>query len=276
MATEKVELFGLSWEAEGGEEFVAKEREAVLSFLLTPLGGMALELADDPGAAPAPAPTIPGYKARRVVEGVVDPADLREAIDNGRGNEVLHLYDEITIPLDNGKTVTVVCAFVGDEYARFVFKDCYDQHCMNEEATNKGSYYHSAARRYVLEEIYPHLPRAWKDVIRPRQIVEVIDGEERSYTDPLWLPSATDVLGSPEDKWWPDEVDSFQLPIFLRECDRVKELDPEHENYDGTCYWWLRSPYATNTSLFCFVNTNGSADDYAACYSRGFAPGFDL
>ena len=101
--------------------------------------------------------------------------------------------------------------------------------------------------------------------------METIGGEVKKYEDPLWLPSATDLFGAPEDKWWPDEPDSFQLPIFLKERDRVKECPNR-----GTWCWWLRSVYAGHTANFCIVDTGGSASYYGAYFSYGFAPGFDL
>ena len=125
--------------------------------------------------------------------------------------------------------------------ARFIFKDCYDECKMNDADTNKTGYFGSKGRRHVLEDIYPHLPQELRNLIRPRRIVETIDGEMKEYEDPLWLPSATDLFGAPEDKWWPDEPDSFQLPIFLKERDRVKECPGK-----GTWCWWLRSVNATS------------------------------
>ena len=180
-------------------------------------------------------------------------------------------HDELDILLDTEKTITVTCGFVNSEMARFIFKDCYDECEMNDDNTNQTGYFGSKGRRHVLEDIYPHLPQELRSIIRPREIVETIGGEVKKYEDPLWLPSATDLFGAPEDKWWPDEPGSFQLPIFLKERDRVKECPSR-----GTWYWWLRSVLASYTTFFCIVYTDGSANYYRAYYSRGFAPGFDL
>ena len=68
-----------------------------------------------------------------------------------------------------------------------------------------------------------------------------------------------------------EEPDSFQLEIFKRERDRVKE----HVG-DGTWYWWLRSPYASNSTSFVRVSTDGTVGANNAICSLGFAPGFDL
>lgn len=39
-------------------------------------------------------------------------------------------------------------------------------------------------------------------------------------------------------------------------------------------YWWCRSPYASGSSSFCYVGTDGSAYNHYAYYSRGVAPAF--
>lgn len=39
-------------------------------------------------------------------------------------------------------------------------------------------------------------------------------------------------------------------------------------------YWWLRSPDATRSNIFCGVSTSGGAGIIYASYSFGFAPGF--
>ena len=118
---------------------------------------------------------------------------------------------------------------------------------------------------------FTSLAQEWRAIFKPRQIVEIIDGERVEYADLMWLPSATDVFGPSEDGYWKDEGDNFQLPIFEKERDRVKECGD-----NGTYPYWLRSVHASNTSDFRYVSTSGSSfSSYAYC-SRGFAPGFDI
>lgn len=208
---------------------------------------------------------------RNVVHGAVTPEVLAAAIEDKCLRQVIQTYGEIDIILDTGELTTVVCAYVEDDSARFVFKDCIGQGQMNEEATNEGGYYKSKGRKHVLENIYPHLPKEWRKIIKPRTLAEEIDGERVEYADPLWLPSATDVFGPSEDGYWKDIDDSFQLSIFRRERERVKECGEE-----GTYPWWLRSVDATYTYYFRYVSTDGSYYSYSASYSLGFAPGFDI
>lgn len=48
----------------------------------------------------------------------------------------------------------------------------------------------------------------------------------------------------------------------------------QHSSTGSACFWWLRSVYATYTTYFCLVNTDGGASDDIAYNSYGFAPGF--
>lgn len=210
-------------------------------------------------------------RLRRVRSGYIYPALLKQYRAEGRLDELISPFDEIDIPLDTGETVTVVCAYVEPEWARFVFKDCWDEAVMNDEATNKTGYFKSKGRAHVLMDILPRIVQEWRAIFKPRQMVEEIDGERMEYADLLWLPSATDVFGPSEDGYWKDIDDSFQLPIFKRESGRVKECG---EN--GTYPYWLRSVYAAYSNYFRLVYTGGGGHSSSAYYSYGFAPGFDI
>lgn len=210
-------------------------------------------------------------RLRSIHVGFISPSQLKRAKAEGKLDNLLAQRDEIEVPLDTGGTVTVVCCYVMPTSARFVFKDCWDEGVMNDEATNKTGYFKSKGRKHVLEDIYPHIAAEWREIIVPRTFVETIEGEQVEYSDPLWLPSATDVFGTPDGAWWKDGDDDFQLPIFARERDRVKECGDK-----GTYLWWLRSVGASGTAHFCRVHTGGSAGSYYAYSSGGFAPGFDI
>ena len=211
------------------------------------------------------------YNIRRVKKESFLLDEIIAAKKEGKLDKFISPFDEIDIPLDTGGYATVVCAYSNPNTARFVFKDCWDEGVMNDEATNKGGYYKSKGRAHVLVDILPHIAQEWRAIFKPRKMVEEIDGERIEYADLMWLLSATDVFGPSPEGYWKDIDDSFQLPIFRRERDRVKECGDE-----GTYPWWLRSVYAAGSYYFCRVNTDGSAGGGYARWSRGFAPGFDI
>lgn len=196
--------------------------------------------------------------------------ELKKAISSGNGLEVIRPRDKFTIELKNGEHVNAVCAgYVNKKRARFVLEDCLaEKWRMNDTPTNKGGYLKSEGRRHVLKDILPLFPDELAEVFEPRPMSETIDGELHEYADTLWIPSATDVFGAGD--WWNEEPDSFQLEIFKRERDRVKEVAGE------TWFWWLRSPYASYSDFFVYVLTDGTVDFNTAYSSLGFAPGFDL
>lgn len=198
-------------------------------------------------------------------------AELKKAISSGNGLELIRPGDNFAIELKNGELVNAVCGgYVNEKRARFVLEDCLaDKWRMNDTPTNKGGYLKSEGRRHVLEDILPLFPDELAEAFEPRFLSEEIDGERHEYADTLWIPSATDVFGAGD--WWNEEPDSFQLEIFKRERDRVKE----HVG-DGTWFWWLRSPRASASHRFVSVYTGGTVGSDGAHYSLGFAPGFDL
>lgn len=50
---------------------------------------------------------------------------------------------------------------------------------------------------------------------------------------------------------------------------KYKQSTPSTE-----AWWWLRSPYASDSFSFCFVYADGSANNNIASFSYGLAPGF--
>lgn len=208
---------------------------------------------------------------RRVIQRTITPDILKRAMEMEELDKVLPIRSQIDVPLTGGGSVTVECGYVTPTMARFIFLDCWDEGVMNDEATNKTGYYGSKGRKHVLEDILPQIAPEWRELMAPRKLSEVIDGKKVEYADPMWLPSATDMFGPSNGRWWNDEPDSFQLEIFKRERDRIKELEDK-----GTYPRWLRSVHAGYSSHFCYVYTDGSASSSYAYYSLGFAPGFDI
>ena len=271
MAQVKIKVGAIEFTAIGGAELIAQERSAFTDYLKHKMGEDILATQQRRKAQRLHTEPDDTMNARRVLPCNISPGLLKDAIKEGRLDGIIRPFDEIDIPLDTGGTVTAVCGYSDSCAARFVLKDCWDEGVMNEENTNKTGYYGSKARRHILEDVLPKIAPEWRELIVPRKLSEVIDGKKVEYADPLWLPSATDMFGPSDGRWWNDEPDSFQLEIFKRERDRIKELGDK-----GTYPQWLRSVYSGPATYFCLVITAGSAGNLYAYYSLGFAPGFDI
>ena len=218
-----------------------------------------------------PESDVNGYMMRTRIKRRISIPDIKKAITGGYLDELIKPYDEIDIECPNGRTITIVCAYSTSDWARFIFKDCWDKGAMNDSATNKGGYCKSKGRKHVLYGIYPNLPKEWCELMKPRKMIEENDGEKVEYADLMWLPSATDMFGKPENCLWEDLDDSFQLPIFRRGSERIKEYGDK-----VTCLYWLRSVFIGNFDDFLCVWRDGSEGCNLASQLAGFAPGFDI
>ena len=84
--------------------------------------------------------------------------------------------------------------------------------------------------------------------------------------DKLFLFSAAEIVG--DDVEYSASGEGSQYPYFADAANRIKKRRGD------SCYWWLRSPYVTNTHYFRCVNNFGSVYYYIASYSYGVSFGF--
>ena len=192
----------------------------------------------------------------------------------------LPIGTEITFDLKNGVPVTatvygILPAQDSDQVpgVRFLFDTAVGLHCMNPDWTNRGGYYASACRRHVVRDIMELLPDDMADYIRPRKITETLRDAVITYSDPLWLPSETDIFGKGDDSWQhgrADGPDDFQLSACLTDGKRVITIGGE------PAWAWLRSVNYNYSNYFRGVNTDGAISHNGAHDSGAVAPGFDF
>ena len=156
MAQVKIEVGAIRFAVNGGAEVIAQEREAFTDFLKHKMGEDILAAQQRRRKAqPFHREPDDTMNARRVLNCNITPWLLKSAIEEGHLDRIIRPFDEIDIPLDTGGTVTAVCGYSDSCSARFVFKDCWDEAVMNEEATNKGGYFKSKGRAHVLVDVLP-------------------------------------------------------------------------------------------------------------------------
>ena len=216
-------------------------------------------------------------KIKRIVEEELSWKELKDLATTGK----LLVGQEINFELKNGTPITaIVRGMLPTESSdsvpgvRIVFKTAVGRHQMNKDWTNKGGYWLSEGRRWLLEEVLPQLPDELVSLIRPRKIVENLPYLKMEYKDQLWIPCETDLFGRDEDESWQEGIadgpDDFQLPGFLPDDSRVVLLD-------GRPAWaWLRSVACNNYGYFLIVGTDGTVGDSYADGSGAVAPGFDF
>ena len=208
---------------------------------------------------------------RKTITSEIEWNTIKKAQADGKLQELLQVGDELDITLKTGEALTAQAAGTTENGLRFVLKDCMkDMRSMNKHMTNKGGRRDCETRLWLNETIFHILPDELQEIIVPRRIVQTVDGEALESEDKLWLPSFTEMFGKENTKdWAPADTDETQLELFSTERSRVKEVPG-----NGTWWYWLRSPYGSNSARFCFVSSNGDADYYVASFATGVAFGF--
>ena len=172
-----------------------------------------------------------------------------------RNPGVLKVGDEITETLEDGREVV----FVVMDYGVIGLKGLLGWHQMNKTWTNKGGWLASDMRRYLNEEVIELLPDDLLAAIKPRKF-----GDEE---DRLWLFSEVEIFG--EHIWGASDEGDKQLEYFKNPINRVK-FDEDGD----AVWWWGRSPRASGSNYFCFVNSSGNANTNNASSSNGVCFGF--
>lgn len=194
---------------------------------------------------------------------------LKDAADAGALEDVLKSGDRIPVALKDGREILLDVGRDGGGKFYFICHDCIAECTMNREGTNKGGWRDSDARALLNTEVLSLFPDDIQAVMRPTKITQTLRGETLETEDKLFLLSATQVFGGANRWYCESDLNDSQIDIFASERNRVKEWGNE-----GAWYWWLRSPYAGNSYIFCTVYTGGTVGSGGADFSNGVAPAF--
>lgn len=197
--------------------------------------------------------------------------EISYEIENGYGNAILSVGDVILFQLKNGKRASVSVAAISpycQNSVVFAFEDLLWKKKMNQSDTNRGGWAKSKMADVLEDEILPLFPDELATVIKPRTIIQNINGTRYERTSKLWLPSRTEVFGEHENYKECDYGD-IHFPLFNTEKSRVKASE------DGTTDWyWLRSPLVGTSTYFWCVTNGGGGNSYHASDAIGVCPCF--
>lgn len=189
-------------------------------------------------------------KIRKCADTITTWAELRDAVH--AGSSLLNIGDEIDIELKTGERVTLVCEQVKNVHVTFFTKELLeDTHAMDEGWITDWKKRLGTMDGY-LEKLFRLLPD---------DLQAVICGEK------LRLLREREVFG--ENRYGKPE-NCEQLPRYQEPENRVKRLSGVPFPY------WLASPYAYNSALFCYVHSDGSSYYDNASYGYGVCFGFDI
>lgn len=151
----------------------------------------------------------------------------------------------------------------------FQMHDCYTEtKQMNSSNTNSGGWQNSAMRTTHLPAILNLMPAEVKAAIRDVQKKSSAGNQSSSIqttNDKLFLMSEIEIFGST----------TCSFAGEGKQYDYYKAGNSKVKNLSGSAYsWWERSPYASNSALFCIVISSGDASATNASASSGVAFGF--
>ena len=180
-----------------------------------------------------------------------------------------------------GKIGTAMVAFCDNQYGHQTSGAYFT---MNTANTNSGGWEASRMRKTVLGN--SNSP----DVPLEGSLIAVLPEELRAVMKPVtkWTQNNSPLMATATTDYTflMAEFEIFGARTYANSDEQSKQAQYDyfkagnpkvfhkHSATTTAVNAWLRSPYASSSNTFCYVNTSGTAGNSAAGISRGVAPGF--
>lgn len=166
-------------------------------------------------------------------------------------------------------------AFIDSTYGSSSSSACFH---MNSSNTNSGGWSSSYARGTLCPAFKSAMPSDLQAVLKTTTKYSDNTGggsNTASYvtatSEEVFLLAEFEVFGTRSYANSAEKNYQAQYAWYSAGNSKVRY---RHSSTGSTAFWWLRSVYADNSYYFCRVNTSGSANNYYANSSFGFAPAF--
>lgn len=193
------------------------------------------------------------------------------------GDDVwFEIGDETVMNLNNGIALTIAIGDFNHDVDStgaiipftFIAKELLpDSKAMNASSTNAGGWPNSAMYTYVQGTVWEWIPDEWKVLIIPA-LKSTTEGSKSTAiiqsVDNLFLLSLSEVDSSYKTQT-PYSEEGTTYPIFTNATSRKKCK----VGTTSASIWWLRSPHASDTSYFWYVNSSGSTSGTGAIGTYG-------
>ena len=142
---------------------------------------------------------------------------------------------------------------------------------MNSSSTNVGGWENCARRTWCNEIFFNALPSWAQSLIKPVDKLTSAGNQSttiKTTSDKVFLFSEVEILGT---NTYSAPGEGEQYDLFKITTNRYKK--PAYSGYNST-FWWERSPHVSDSTIFCYVNLNGSAYYNSASNCFGLVPAF--
>ena len=151
----------------------------------------------------------------------------------------------------------------------FGLHDCYGTtYQMNSSATNSTGWNDSKMRTETLPAILAKMPENIQNGIRAVNKLTATSGSDstiKTASDKLFTFSEMEAYGSTTNSY---SGEGKQYDYYKAGNSKVKKVGSD------ASWWWLRSPYSSNSYHFCAVSSDGSISYNDASGSNGVCFGF--
>ena len=151
---------------------------------------------------------------------------------------------------------------------------------MNNVSSNSGGWNGCNMRNNTLPVVKAALPSDLRAVLKTTTLYSDNTGggsDVASYVnttqDELYLLAEFEIFGARACANSAEQNYQKQYAYYVAGNSKIKY---KHDSTATAAYWWERSVSATNTTTFCAVSTNGTADFDAAYFSSGLALAFKV
>ena len=169
------------------------------------------------------------------------------------------LTDPGHFTLANGKK----CNFV------VLQKDCLNERgVMNSANTNSGGWDACPRRTWCNSVYYNAIPATLRPIFKQftTYAANGTGSSSVASSDYFALFSEKEVFGSTTYADATVEANNSQLNYYKTSSNRVKKVN------GSAGWWWERSPYSSDSTGFCMVSGDGSANSYYAISGGGLSP----
>ena len=171
--------------------------------------------------------------------------------------------------LTGGKDI----AFTDTEYNKSTSSPCFH---MNSSNTNSGGWASSYMRQTICSQFKNAMPSDLQNVLRSRTIYTDNTGggtnnssNVTATSDYVYLPSEFEVQVARSYANSYEKNHQQQLAYYKNGASKIRY---KSDDTSEAAWWWVRSPFYTDSDTFCCVYTDGSTYANFAYHALGFAP----
>lgn len=203
--------------------------------------------------------------------------DMISAVsEEGDASSIWSIGDTKTVSINGTSYVAQIIGFNhdtkvsgGNAGITFQLQNCLaTTYQMEASNINTNGWSGCLMRSSTMATLLSQLPSALQNAIK--QVNKLTSAGNQSSTivtsvDKLFLLSEIEIFGAVT---YSKAGEGSQYAFYSAGNTKVKQVN------GAANYWWERSPYGSNTTGFCLVNSSGNALGYDASYSYGVSFGF--